>query len=580
MQRCFFLVIFTLCFVLGQAQSPDVEALELSIWYEGEDQSGIHARALLNVKRWDHTSVRFDFHPEQINYIKLREGRLKQDLKFTSKDGLIVVDLSGVSGKSIQFEIDYKIDLEDEYYKGIVNRKETPLSFNLQNLFLHESLGLSGAFFPSIAQDPFVYSANISLPKGINSGTLGILDFEVDHKNGLRTQFWKSSEAILVEDFYLIIGDFKDFDAEDFEDDYEFEEIDLRDFLVREARAEITDVLDFIKERDPSNIVLNMSDDEVLANDSLGKLIKPFLWVKKENTSRIWGSNLFEKEQLLFLKATGGDTLRASLFHLNYISEKEGPKWKARFLEPYWKELSRDKDSASNNRLAIITKTLNWLDAFDPKCTDYFIQNDTLKMGGENWDIFRAIIEANVFPVVNFRYNYRDNQEWIYVDQDNNRLAPLAIPFTLYLFDVDRAREYKSRTSRVYYDTIPYPQSGAPQALLIEYDSLLPAFVTVPRSDLYDLFLFTKAPWPEHRKAALYRLFKTNNANLFSTVLGIAMDSEDGNLRLEAVKNADKLNVPGQLKLKETILQLANNDPLPEVRRYAKSLVQKYYPNK
>lgn len=580
MQRCFFLLIFFLSLNTSFSQALDTKAIEFSLWYENEAGNKLHARSLVTINRHDHSSIRLNFHPQSVQYIRLREGRLKQDLKFSQSKDFITIDVPISKGAIVQIEFDYLINLEAEFYQGIVNREEVPLSFNLQNLFLHKSLGLAGSFFPALPKDAFLFSANITLPKSINSGTLGELEFEVDHKSDVRSQFWRSSEEIMVEDFYLIIGEFKNFDEEDFEDDYEFEAIDLKDFLVREARAEISDVLAFIQQWDSNNPVNSLNDDEVLELDSIGKLTNAFLWVKKEDALGNWSKHLFEKEQLLFLKALEGDTLRASFLHFQYLSQIEGPNWSLKYLESKWNSLNVQSDSANTDRYVMHSRILDWLSESDPNAWNTFIKKDSANMQGERWKLARAILEANVMPKVKFNYNYRDEQEHVFIEQDSTQMSPVSIPFKITLFSRDSSKTFESHSSKVFNDTLAFPQKGAPQAVLLEFEPKLPAYIETPRSDLYDLYLFSNAPNAELRKQALNRLFETKNKNLFSTVLGIAMDSKDSDLRLEALKRSDELDVPAQIKLKQTIIQLSENDPLPEVRIAAKQLVVKYYPNK
>ena len=68
--------------------------------------------------------------------------------------------------------------------------------------------------------------------------------------------------------------------------------------------------------------------------------------------------------------------------------------------------------------------------------------------------------------------------------------------------------------------------------------------------------------------------------NLFSTTLGIAMDDPNARIRVMALKRAGNLNVPAQLKLKDTLLKMSRTDPDPEVQEKAKALVLKYYTQK
>lgn len=580
MQRCFFLLIFYLFGHASFAQNPDLLSLEYSLWFQSEEEDRVHARALIYLNKNQLNSIKFDFIPNEVNYVKLREGRLKKNLTFIAKDQSLIVDLSQIKYSKLSLEVDFFIDLEDPAYEGLVNRKDVALGFNLQNLLLHKNLGLSGAFFPSLPNDLFIFSSNITLPKKINSGTPGLLEFEVDHQNSKHTQFWKSEKAISAEDYYLVIGDFKDFDAEDIEDDLELEDVNFDDFLAREAKNEFRDILRFIEDHYPENSLLALNNEEYRKWDSLGKLTSPFLWVKQSETTIGWRTQQFEKEQLFLLELAKGDTLRASLLQLQYLTKKQGEKWRNGFLESKWSAIHVNLDSAEIDAVSLTLLVLDWLKEYDPKAQEEFINGNYQNLSNAYWESAKVILKANKLPKIAMTYNYRDGYERIFISQDSTHMPAIKFPYQLTIYTKDTTKIFSSISKPRHQDTILYSISGAPQALSFYFGEKFPGDVIKPRSDLYDLYLFANAPKPEDKKAALVRLFQTKNKNLYSTVLGIAMDNKDPKIRLQALQNAGSLNIPAQQKLKETLRVLAQNDPDQQVRLEAKKLVLKYYGQK
>lgn len=564
MQKSFFFLLILLNSGFCWAQTLDINSLELSVWGEDTAASKMHVRALIKIESNQKKAV-FNFYPSDIKYLKLREGRLKQNLSYTQSEGLLEISLPA-NKEIIQVEVDYWIDLRDGYYKDIVNRKEFPLGLNTQSLFMGLDLGTSGSFFPSNPNDLFSYTLNITLNKGINSGTCGELEYVVNHKNGKISQFWKASKEISAESFYLIIGDFKEFDEEDIAEEYELSQADMSQFLARDIRSKHAGVLDHIEKE----FSVSFEDETLLKLDSLIQHVPENLLISHADIERSMDSEEWKKEMLFFWIASEKNTSDASLHHYRFNAKHEGEDWENNFIDRHWNEILSATDSAQVNLLTFQLKIERWLTLISANDKNYEASQH----------FANQLKRYNLPPRIKLSYRYREGKEYVYLKQDTSITRPYSVPFTFKIFNKDTVIYHKAVSSEKVVDTLSFPQSGPPQAVLFDFGKDFPGLIKRERADIYDLYIFSNGEGPLEKKAALQRLFSTSNPNLFSTVLGIAMDSKDADIRLEAVNKSESLNVPAQFKLKDTLIKLSNEDPIKEIRDKAQNLVLKYYPNK
>ena len=577
MQRCLFLIICALFSINTVGQQSDVITNELSIWYEGENQETLKMKSLITLNRGDLKRVKLDFHPHQIQSVKLREGRLKASIGYSHENDRIVLNLEEHSAKVVQLEFNYSIFVKDPYYKNHINQKEIPLGLNTQNIFMGRNLGQSGAFFPSLKNDDFIYTANITLSAKVNSGTFGELEYEVEHGNGLKSQFWRAKETLTAENFYLVIGDFKQFDAEDFEDDYDLEQVDMSEFLAAEERLRLENILNYLQKRTG----ITFDDDYMLKLDSVSKASDVKLWVKPQLLEVPISPTLFKKYIILCLEASGGDSLKAVFLHLDYLTQIQGKTWRDKLIREQWSKFENFTDPSAIDNYALKAYSFLWLNSYDKEAYKNFVDGNWEGESSPYWNYTKQLWKQNVPPSIQIKYNYRDGYEWLYLTQDTSIVDLYAVPFEMTIYSKDTVLKYKGISNdTLVTDTFKFPQQGSPQAVSVSFGEHFTGRVKMPRSDIHDLYLFSNAPTSQERQAALYRLFETNNPNLFSTVLGIAMDSKEAEVRLEALKHSHELNVPAQMKLKGTLIKLSREDPDENVKEHAKLLVQKYYNNK
>jgi hypothetical protein len=562
MQKCFFFLISLLFGFYSSAQRTDITSIEFSLWAPDVSSTQLHGRASIHLLS-NSDSVSFDFHPDQINYIRIREGRLKQHLPYSKRKDVLTVKLPPQSPTSkYNVEVDYTLNLSDPFYKELINKEDIPFGLNVQNMLLDKSMGIDGSFFPSIANDLFQYKASITHPEELNSGTNGILEFTVTNSSKTQSQFWSSDEPINPRDFYLILGEFKEFDLDDIEDEYNFTPPDLTALRVQEERNQHKHLIKHLLDHHQHEF----EDDFIVQLDSLSELDhnNPILTAQdlaNPIPERDW------KEQIVLFKKAASDSVKAAQMHFNFHRKHQGAEWADAFLEKKWMELKPLTDSTQVNPHLFKLIASRWL-----------VNSKSLANDRETF--LKQLAHINIPPTVDVKYVYRNEKELIFVEQDTSVAAPLNIPFSLYIYTKDSTYHFDAVTANKPTDTLYFPQIGPPQAIRLNFGQHFPGRIQIARSDIYDLYLFSNAEEALEREAALQRLFLTSNPNLFSTVLGIAMDSKDAEMRMLALTKSENLNLPAQYKLKSTLLQLAEKDPVSEIQQKAQKLVEKYYPNK
>tara|TARA_R110002096_G_scaffold435973_1_gene664731 strand:+ start:21969 stop:23735 length:1767 start_codon:yes stop_codon:yes gene_type:complete len=577
MQRCFFLLIFSTCFFSLRAQEIDILAIELSLWLDEKIPEKIHARSLLTIRKNQALEVQLDFESKDIKYIKLREGRLKRNLKFKQSGTILKIETASINTLVCDIEIDYLIDLNSKNLRENIDRERIRLAFNMKNVIQGNEIGKSGLFFPGRPYDPFSFKANITLPRKINCGLPAQLEYVVNH-NKIQSQFWASKNEITSEQFYFVLGDFLEFDELEFQEELILESVSFEERLAEESKQSMLAVINYIKAYDPISEMQELKASEILEIDSLAAINKDFLWVKEENTNIRWADKQFVRDQILFLRAAHFDSSRAALWHLEYLAQKESQAWKLEFLEEQWDLWKQGK--SKNQKLALLSSVLDWLKVKDSAAYQRYITKDFANGESQEWKIAQTIIANNRIPELELQYFYKNERENLVIIQKDSLKQAIPVYYKFKVFDREGMEIYSGISRAVHFDTISFPQKGAPRAVIFEYEENFPARFILPKSDNYDMFLFANGENDKQKRQALFRLFETKNRNLYSTVLGLAMDSKEAEIRLEAVNRAEVLGLPGQQKLKSIIMDLAQYDKDPEVRKQAKLLVRKYYGHK
>ncbi len=559
MQRWLFFIIGTCWLSTALCQPVDMLRVELSLWFtEPNVLVSIPATAHTRVRiPEDADSILFTVNSLIVNTIKISEGRLKQELPFfQTGDSLWVV----VKGQAVNNPLSLHFVYDIVPQEPSVQQSDAFIAFNPFNLEESVNLGRAGSFYPARAGDASNLALNITVPTGQNSHARGILNFITDNQDGTFSHFWDSSTPISPEQFYLVIGQFEASEPEDLAGELDFTPLDQNKLRAETIRPRLTPLLTYLQKAATDSVVVYI--------DSLSDLTMGGFYLTEKDVASLASTEQFNLEKAALLLFNDFDTAEASQVLFGYYTTQGDQSWRNELVESKWQKLR--SLSREHQEITTSMRLEQWLQASGFRKNFNTAILDTA--------LLEPMVESLEFPSVSLSYRYisADGAQHIIYRQDTVTAPLYAIPSRVTVITrSDTLRSYHFLNEPEGALKIETPQ--APQYVDVDFGEYFPGTVEDNKPETYSLYLLSNANTPEARQEALLRLFKTKNPNLFSTVLGIAMDDDDAALRLEALKNAHDLNVPARQKLKDTLISLAENDSDQTVREEAKKLVQKYY---
>ncbi len=574
MQRCLFLLVCLITVGTAKGQGVDVLHTELSIYARDTFPDELAVKCYLDIKVPDNQqSLRFDFLPERLHNVRIKQGRLKDFVPYQKKENQLTVDLASWPNRPerITLAFDYTIDLLNPDTKPYVRNGVGVLALNGFNAYSDNGLSLNGLFFPARASDPSTFSVNISVPGNFEVFTVGEPTFKVSDPAGLVHHFWNCKQAIHATSFYLICGALEEDELEDLDEVYGFTDADLGAAEAIKLRSRYKEWLSFLKQ----HLNFEIGDEQLLRVDSMASLSTPRI--------RLPLSDHYLDDAIagqLLLEATQSDSLKSA--YLFYLSEKQKRDEATQRLEVqnYLEKKAPDTSLAAAD---IYTLSAEWLQNFYPDFRERLLRSPQgwrYPDSSAHLNYVDSIRKNKVLPRLKVSYRYREGQQEISLEQEEAFGHPLAIPLEITVYLRDTVLRQNQVGSAVASETFSLAADGSPQAVAVNFGPYFPAYVEDVRPDVYNLYQLSNATNEAERMDALTRLFQTSNANLFSTALGIAMDDRQAAIRLMALERAGSLNIPAQQKLKDTLISLAEKDPDLEVRKTAQGLVSKYYGSK
>ncbi len=529
----------------------------------------IRATAIISVKEMPDLLCVFLLDEDlKIKQIRKKEGRLKSEISYQRKGDSLFLNTyyhyqKGAAG-TLFFE--YKIPLAGN---AAVEKTNLFTAFNLAVFQSGEALGEAGKFYPAVADDASFLSINLTIPETENAGLLGTLSFKTDNEDGTVSQFWDSFSEYSPERFYLIVGQFEEFDKEEISQEFGFVELDLEEF--RQAKKERE--LKILKEKWHPFIsfyeekIRALSDSEFVFLDSISEREVSNFFIKKEEVPN---ANTLQTEQNIALYLLQNDTVAASEIHFQHQIQKFGERWKAEVLEKKWANFSSETNEDLQRKIL-----KHQLEKWRVENADWLKDLDSAKM---DTGFMRPLLSNLKFPSLKIRYQYIGSQDAqrIYYAQDT-AVAPLYfIPAKAELV----AGKNRVETTR-WLDSpagfVEVPSGVSPQYVSLSFGAYFPGTIIDKKPDSYNLYQLSNAQSSAEKHGALEQLFLTENRNLFSTVLGIALADENPAIRRAALERAGNLDFAAQQKLKGPILKLAKEDSDAEIRKMAEELKNRYY---
>lgn len=503
----------------------------------------------------DTSSIALDALNFQVEEVRIREGRLKEQLPFTHQnERLLITHPKGFqAGKAYSLSIKYSLRYDHE--KHAANWLGTA-DYLVFNPYARQIFGRSGTFFPSVAGESYQFNFNVSLPKSLSLELPGEIQFQTDNLDGSVSQYWHSGKPMHPEAFYLIIGEFDEEDLLAVQDDIQFKGIDGSKLTARKVEARVEQAEEALGLED-------LTDSEYVRVDSLAELETQEFYVSRKDLPGI-SPDQFRLNKTIFQEYAQGDAEK-KLY--NFYREKIGEAWHQKLLQKKWQQF--DTLPQDEKWMALSFYLENYRDE------NAFLQD--LDQKALDTGFYQPLLKSLRLPKlqVNYRYVGAENELWVVVSQDTSTAPAYSLPSQAYLLS---AGDSIGRTAILNgaADTMRISTSGAPSYAHLSFGNNFPGRVVQNKPDTYWLYQLSHAQG-EQKTQALLQLFSTTNKNLRSTVLGIAMDDPDADIRLEALLAADDMDTAAQQKLKDTILHLAGEDPSAEVQQAAQKLATKYY---
>jgi len=573
MQKWLFFLLFASSLMIRAQHTVSIEELSFSLWVDQLDKKQFRSECTLTLRANQLVNeVNFNFLGNSIGEIRKLEGREKDRLPFKMEGGSLSVTLGREYQKGEEFSLKF-------YYNLAIPEKESIAAYDPASqvlaintgAFMQSSQDVSSYFFPSLSQQEATIHTNISFPQEMSTMGVGKLQFVTD--NGTNTShYWSTEEKQPLKDFFLRVGSFKDHEIEELEDDPIISLIDPKAFSRNALKESLQPSIDYYA----TQTELEVSDSLIDAIDELSKEQLPLsLYLKYADIERNIDTKTFYQEQLLALIASDDDTTKASWLNLRWNESRHQKKWLNQLIKSKWPVKPGEKVPEE-----ITTKIYFNYYQKDFKDTLGSVRLTVPDSVFSNfYDLF--LIELTL-PQVKVDYRYISSRKGllIFIEQDTNLSRPYSFPLLARAYLKDTVVEKVLIAKALAKDTLLFPLGESPRAAEVYEGEYFPGFLQENKPDTYYLYLLSNAESEAKRTEALVHLFQTKNENLLSTVLGIAMDRPEADIRFRAVEKASDLSVKSQQKLKDTLQKMATSDPDEEVRQKAAELVSKYYPDK
>ncbi len=541
------------------------------MWFAGPkanaDQNFISARCevsftgLLSAKE-----VKLQAANYSIQSIKLMEGREKRPLTYRLENQQLIIEMPVEIQGRYRVAINYKINLKEKELQNFLQQTPDLLVMNPFNARSNIALGTAGAFYPSLAGDASIMLLNITMKAEKRISYRGTIQFETDNQNGTISQFWRSDAPVAPENFYMVIGEFKDIEAEDLEEELELTSLELRKIKVFNAKKDMLTAIEFLGLKPDA-----LTDSEFAYVDSLSNLSQTGFFITGNEPDLGITAEDLKRARALKLYINQNDTSAVATEVYNLFVATNGKGWEDRLMDYKWqqREILSEEDAGR-----VLRYRLNRWQSSNPELFAVLTPQEI------DTALFEPMLQTFQFPEISISYRYVAGDTALYVRylQDTTKAPVLTLPVEV-TFTTDEGTFKKIKKLTGVSGEAKVKSTRIPNLASVSFGEYFPGRVTEKKPDTYLLYQLGQAKSTTDRREALLGLFKTNNPNLFSTALGIAMRDSDAGLRLLALQNAGELNVPAQQKLRSAIIQLAE-DSNAEISRLAKSLESKYYGDK
>lgn len=557
MQRCIFFIVFALTLHFAKAQTVDVYAYQVDVTISDLMLQTLNAQVEIELRTTGYDSIKLSCGKHlQINSVAWREGRIKGYLSFRQTKSAIYIALpqNRNSSKTV-LSIQYVIDLTEADVQAYITQNPSLLAINPSGMFNGASLGYAGLLFPAIADDAALIHTNFGHSPAYKTGTVGNISFYTTRKEEKVGTFWDGEKPINPATYFIAVGSFDEFEPQELDKEYGFRKLSSGQLVAKKTERILGSALPFIK----TWFGKSLTDSDLNSIDSISILPLPNFLITEAD---FYSNKDYDLKKASFLWAANLNAITANEAFTQYYKSEQG--------EEAFKRLLNEKWQAANQQPSFALLTMY---------KQLYMEENTLFADSIKQQFVNAIDTGNL-PIVSVRYKYLGGlqQQVVFVSQDTSQTTTFSFPLQLWMVAKDSVLPMQtSLVSAQPLDTLAFTLTSTPQSVSINFGAYFPGYVIDEKPDYYALYDLSNAKSYAQRAQALEQLFNTQNVNLYSTVVGIALRDDDPAIRQKALNAVQKLNTVGAFKIKDTLLQLKTSEPAPELRKQAASLYLKLY---
>lgn len=554
-QTAFWSILLSL-FCLRQSAGQNA-SLELSWHYHDKDPQVFTALLHLGGK----TEACYILKDAKILDLRLSEGRLKENLAYTYTNNELCLRLPAHADSRSRVFIRYQISQATLEQSPFINLLQPGLVLNALNMEGESGSGSPGLIFPAPADGSAQHlRLNLKINEELNFESPLQNSFTVSGANWV-SYFLDSESALNMQDFYLAIGDFRRFDTDELEQEIAAQNEAILAERVDQFEQEFENVLRYVSEKQ-SRIFTN---DELL---SLSQLPPPTSFPKFPEIKELPDNKVHKTKSLALLQHYFKDTW----------TQDWAAYWKGQLSEEEWTQiLLNHRNQSDNSRLFWEYRLASYLAKAGKTWSDTnqaLERNDSLLLSTAQYFLKRR---KPLKVSIQYRLQMQENALKLYTAHGDTNLQ-LSTPLKGRIHYKDSVANFQIKATLTAADTLSLEIPEAPRSIYLEEDQEGLIIWEEKRPLTYLLYDLSQAPSPKLQRKALLELLETASPKLKTTVVGIALDSDEEELQLLGLSKVNELRQNGLDRLQATIQKMARESDNVKVKQKAQEVLSELEP--
>lgn len=556
MQRCLFFVFLSQLlqpsFLIGQ----NVSRYTLDLYVNALQTETIDAQVEISLATQGLDSLKLACSEAlHIHQVRWREGRIKGNLPYRREGKTLQIAMPASYNARGKVVIAYTLQLGGKGTAPFIEQQKDFLALNPSAMYSNANIGFAGLFFPAVADDKAIIETNVSHPGGLNVKTLGEVEFYTTEQEERRASFWSTTVEMNPALFFLLVGEEGDLDPEELDEIYAFTELSKERLLSMRLERELADLLPYLKAQGVA------VDDAFYEAMDAQKEMPPVVFFVGSTEVPGLGENTYALYNQAFVVWKQQPEAASQAF-TQYLRQTKGETWYRQLLQEKWiHQETKSKELLSRYAQLYVEEN-------KPEFPEEALLNVENSLHGDSLPQLS----------VSYRYVGGQNEQQIFLQQDTAVSGAYSLPIRYKIVSKDSTLQWQTYISKPRaYDTLRVPLNQSPQYVQVSLGRYFPGAWVDEKPDNYSLYQLSNASSSAERQAALKQLFTTQNKNLYSTVVGIALRDESVAIRTLALEAAAQLNAAGAFKLKQQLIKMAADEPEPKLKAQANALVSKYY---